>query len=40
MIFKPSYEFETGCAAYLFGCGGIASARSSTPTKPSYAIGS
>lgn len=22
MIFKPYYHFETGCAAYLFGCGG------------------
>lgn len=22
MIFKPWYYFETGCAAYLFGCGG------------------
>lgn len=21
MIFKPCYYFETGCAAYLFGCG-------------------
>ncbi len=21
MIFRPSYYFETGCAAYLFGCG-------------------
>jgi glyoxylase-like metal-dependent hydrolase (beta-lactamase superfamily II) len=21
MIFKPYYYFETGCAAYLFGCG-------------------
>jgi hydroxyacylglutathione hydrolase len=24
MIFKPYYYFETGCAAYLFGCGGLA----------------
>lgn len=23
MIFKPYYHFETGCAAYLFGCGGL-----------------
>jgi hydroxyacylglutathione hydrolase len=23
MIFKPYYYFETGCAAYLFGCGGL-----------------
>jgi hydroxyacylglutathione hydrolase len=23
MIFKPSYYFETGCAAYLLGCGGL-----------------
>lgn len=23
MIFKPHYYFETGCAAYLFGCGGL-----------------
>lgn len=23
MIFKPYYYFETGCAAYLFGCGGV-----------------
>lgn len=22
MIFKPYYSFDTGCAAYLFGCGG------------------
>lgn len=22
MIFKPYFYFETGCAAYLFGCGG------------------
>ena len=22
MIFKPFYRFETGCAAYVFGCGG------------------
>lgn len=22
MIFKPFYYYETGCAAYLFGCGG------------------
>jgi len=22
MIFRPFYRFETGCAAYLFGCGG------------------
>jgi len=22
MIFRPYYTFETGCAAYLFGCGG------------------
>ena len=22
MIFKPYYSFETGCAAYLFSCGG------------------
>lgn len=22
MIFKPYYQFETGCAAYLFGCAG------------------
>ena len=21
MIFRPYYYFETGCAAYLFGCG-------------------
>ena len=21
MIFKPYYYFQTGCAAYLFGCG-------------------
>ncbi|MFZ5891204.1 MAG: MBL fold metallo-hydrolase [Myxococcota bacterium] len=24
MIFKPYYYFETGCAAYLFGCGSLA----------------
>jgi hypothetical protein len=23
MIFKPYYYFETGCATYLFGCGGL-----------------
>lgn len=23
MIFKPYYAFDTGCAAYLFGCGGL-----------------
>lgn len=23
MIFKPFYAFETGCAAYLLGCGGL-----------------
>ena len=23
MIFKPFYAFETGCASYLFGCGGL-----------------
>ncbi len=23
MIFVPYYTFETGCAAYLFGCGGL-----------------
>lgn len=23
MIFKPFYYYETGCAAYLFGCGGL-----------------
>jgi glyoxylase-like metal-dependent hydrolase (beta-lactamase superfamily II) len=23
MIFKPYYRFETGCAAYLFGCGSL-----------------
>jgi hypothetical protein len=23
MIFKPCYHFETGCAAYLFGCGSL-----------------
>lgn len=23
MIFRPYYTFETGCAAYLFGCGGL-----------------
>ncbi|MDI3286819.1 MBL fold metallo-hydrolase [Polyangium sp. 15x6] len=23
MIFKPYYSFEIGCAAYLFGCGGL-----------------
>ena len=26
MIFKPYYYFETGCAAYLFGCGGLGKA--------------
>lgn len=23
MIFKPFYAFETGCAAYVLGCGGL-----------------
>ncbi len=23
MIFRPFYAFETGCASYLFGCGGL-----------------
>jgi hydroxyacylglutathione hydrolase len=23
MIFRPFYRFESGCAAYLFGCGGV-----------------
>jgi glyoxylase-like metal-dependent hydrolase (beta-lactamase superfamily II) len=23
VIFRPYYYFETGCAAYLFGCGGL-----------------
>lgn len=23
MIFRPYYYFESGCAAYLFGCGGL-----------------
>lgn len=23
MILRPYYHFETGCAAYLFGCGGL-----------------
>lgn len=23
MIFKPFYKYETGCASYLFGCGGL-----------------
>lgn len=23
MIFKPFYYFDTGCAAYVFGCGGV-----------------
>jgi len=23
MIFTPFYRFETGCAAYVFGCGGL-----------------
>lgn len=23
MIFKPYYYFETGCAAYLWGCAGL-----------------
>ena len=23
MIFSPFYYFETGCAAYVFGCGGL-----------------
>jgi hydroxyacylglutathione hydrolase len=22
MIFRPFYDFDTGCAAYLLGCGG------------------
>jgi hypothetical protein len=23
MIFRPYYDFDTGCAAYVFGCGGL-----------------
>src|SRR5687767_2159318 len=23
MIFRPFYSFETGCAAYVLGCGGL-----------------
>ena len=23
MIFRPYYYFDTGCGAYLFGCGGL-----------------
>src|SRR5262245_25957265 len=23
MIFRPDYYYETGCAAYLFGCGSL-----------------
>jgi glyoxylase-like metal-dependent hydrolase (beta-lactamase superfamily II) len=23
MIFRPYYHYETGCASYLFGCGGL-----------------
>ena len=23
MIFRPYYHFDTGCASYLFGCGGL-----------------
>lgn len=23
MIFRPYYTFETGCAGYLLGCGGL-----------------
>lgn len=23
MIFSPFYYFKTGCAAYVFGCGGL-----------------
>ena len=26
MIFRPYYSYETGCAAYLFGCGGLGKA--------------
>jgi glyoxylase-like metal-dependent hydrolase (beta-lactamase superfamily II) len=26
MIFKPYFYFETGCASYLFGCGGLGKA--------------
>lgn len=26
MIFRPYYTFETGCAAYFFGCGGLGQA--------------
>ena len=26
MIFRPYYTFETGCAGYLFGCGGLGAA--------------
>ena len=37
MIFKPYYYFETGCAAYLVGCGGLgrcAVALADVPDKP------
>ena len=30
MIFKPFHYFDTGCAAYLFGCGTPGAARWST----------
>lgn len=23
MIFRPFYDVDTGCAAYVFGCGGL-----------------
>jgi glyoxylase-like metal-dependent hydrolase (beta-lactamase superfamily II) len=34
MIFRPFYRFETGCAAYVFGCGGQGLACVVDPQEP------
>lgn len=38
MIFKPYYYFETGCAAYLVGCGGLGKCAVGMSGKPSSTI--
>ena len=35
MIFRPWYHFETGCAAYLFGCATMLRKWLSASTLPS-----
>ncbi len=34
MIFKPFYAFETGCAAYVLGCGGLGLCAVVDPREP------